>query len=70
MQVFSKNVGGADKIIRIALGVALTSLAFWGPENPWFMLGLIPLATGVVGWCGLYQILGINTCKHKQVMKM
>lgn len=62
-----KNVHPIERIIRIALGLVLTSLAFVGPANPWFFLGLIPLMTGLVGWCPPYSLLGINTCKigHK-----
>lgn len=70
MQVFSKNIGTTDRAIRIVVGLAITSLAFWGPTNPWFMLGLIPVMTGLVGWCALYQLFGIDTCKHKHIMKM
>lgn len=70
MQVFSKNMGTTDRIIRVTVGLFLTSLAFWGPTNPWFLLGLVPTMTGLVGWCALYQAFGISTCKHKHVMKM
>lgn len=57
------NIGKIERIVRIAVGAGLTSLAFVGPANPWFLLGLIPLATGLIGWCPPYQLLGINTCK-------
>ena len=70
MQVYSKNIGKTDRLLRIVGGLILTSLAFWGPTNPWFLLGLVPTMTGAVGWCGLYQLLGISTCKRKHVMKM
>lgn len=70
MQVFSKNIGTTERIIRIVVGLVITSLAFWGPANPWFLLGLIPVMTGLVGWCALYQILHIDTIRHKKVMKM
>lgn len=70
MSVFSKNVGTADRIIRLVVGLVLVSLAFIGPANPWFLLGSIPLVTALVGWCPAYQLLGIETCKHKKVMKM
>lgn len=68
--VFSRNIGKVDRIIRAVVGLVLVSLAFIGPANPWFLLGLIPLFTAVVGWCPPYQLLGINTCKYDKVMKM
>lgn len=55
------NIGNKERVARIVIGAVLTSLAFWGPTNPWFLFGLVPLATGVVGWCPPYQLLGINT---------
>ncbi|KLT73838.1 membrane protein [Neisseria arctica] len=58
-----KNIGSSDRIIRIVIGIILISLVFVGPQTLWGWLGLIPLATGLLGWCGLYTLLGINTCK-------
>lgn len=59
------NEGSADRIIRIILGLVLISLVFIGPKTAWGWIGIVPLATGVFGFCGLYAILGINTCKTK-----
>lgn len=59
----TKNVAGIDRLIRIILGLFIVSLAFWGPKSPWAFLGIVPLLTGVVSWCGLYAVLGISTCK-------
>ena len=56
------NIHSVERVIRILLGLALTAMAFWGPANLWFLLGLIPLATGLIGWCPPYAMLGINTC--------
>lgn len=58
----TKNIHHIERIIRIVVGLGLVSMAFIGPANLWFLLGLIPLATGIVGWCPPYAILGINTC--------
>jgi len=58
-----KNIGGTERIIRIAAGLVILSLAFIGPETMWGFLGLIPLATGLSGWCPPYQLFGISTCK-------
>jgi hypothetical protein len=59
----NKNVGKTERIVRVVGGLALTSMAFWGPESPWFYLGMIPVVTGFIGWCPPYQLLGINTNK-------
>jgi hypothetical protein len=58
----SANEGFADRLIRIVVGLAILSLAFVGPQTPWGFLGLIPLLTGIVGFCPLYRLVGINTC--------
>lgn len=57
------NIHPIERVIRIVLGAVLVSLAFWGPSSPWFFLGVIPLATGLVGWCPPYALLGFSTCK-------
>ncbi|MBK6764860.1 MAG: DUF2892 domain-containing protein [bacterium] len=58
------NVGGADKVIRIVIGLALIG---WGvyAKSWWGAVGLIPLLTALVGWCPLYPICGMSTCKAK-----
>ena len=57
------NIHKIERVVRVVLGAGLMSLAFWGPTNFWFLLGGIPLLTGLVGWCPPYALLGINTCK-------
>jgi len=56
------NVGGIDKILRIAAGLGLFGLAIAGVGTPWTWIGVVPLATGVVGFCPVYPLLGLNTC--------
>ena len=58
-----KNVGNVERVIRIIVGLAVISLVFVGPQSNWGWLGLVPLATGLIGWCPPYSLLGINTCK-------
>ncbi len=60
------NEGGADRIIRIIVGLVLISLVFIGPQSLWGWIGLVPLITGVIGWCPAYLPFGINTCKLKK----
>lgn len=57
-----KNEGGLDRILRVVLGLVLLSLVFLGPQTPWGWVGLVPLITGLVGFCPLYKIVGLNTC--------
>lgn len=61
-----QNIHQKERIARIIVGLILVSLAFVGPANLWFLLGLVPLLTGLVGWCPPYALLGINTCKMGQ----
>ncbi len=57
------NEGTADRVIRVVVGLGLLSLAFFGPKTPWGYIGVVPLATGLLGHCPLYRIAGINTCR-------
>jgi hypothetical protein len=60
--MFKINEGTVDRAIRIALGITLIALVFIGPKTPWGWLGLLPLATGLIGWCPAYSVLGMSTC--------
>ncbi|QFT76911.1 DUF2892 domain-containing protein [Erythrobacter sp. THAF29] len=62
--MLTANVGNADRIIRIVLGLVLVALVFVGPQTPWGWLGLIPLITGLAGRCPAYSLLGVNTCSR------
>jgi hypothetical protein len=44
------------------VGAGIVSLAFIGPQTPWAYLGLIPIATGLLGFCPAYALFGVNTC--------
>jgi hypothetical protein len=56
------NVGGIDRILRIVVGLALVVWALMGGPV-WAWIGIVPLATGAIGFCPLYPILGMSTCK-------
>lgn len=60
--MFKVNAGTLDRAFRALLGIGLISLVFVGPQTPWGWLGIIPLATSLMGWCPAYALLGINTC--------
>lgn len=59
------NVGGIDRVLRIAVGLALIAWALFANGPLWAWIGVLPLLTGVVNFCPAYAILGINTCKTK-----
>lgn len=59
------NVGGIDRVLRIVAGVALIAWALLGGPV-WAWIGVVPLATGALGWCPVYLPLGLSTCKTKQ----
>ena len=60
------NMGGVDRVLRILVGIVLLLLAATGQVGWWGWLGVVPLATGLVRFCPLYTLLGINTCPLKQ----
>lgn len=62
----NKNVGGIDRIIRIAAGLGLIAAAATGTVGAWGYIGVVPLATGLMGWCPPYAMLGFNTCSMKK----
>ncbi len=57
-----KNEGKMDRILRVIFGLGLLSLVVIGPQTMWGLVGIVPVLTGLLGYCPLYQILGINTC--------
>jgi hypothetical protein len=57
-----RNEAGWDRILRVIVGVVLVSLMFVGPQTAWGLLGFIPLATGALGFCPAYRLVGISTC--------
>lgn len=61
--MFKQNLGNTDRLVRIIAGAGLIALAFVGPQTPWGYLGLVPLLTGVIGFCPDYCPLGLSTCR-------
>lgn len=66
-----KNVGGADRIIRAVLGIALIYYAMSNlpGSDVWMvpagMVGFILILTAIFGWCLLYKVLGMKTCSTR-----
>lgn len=64
--MFKTNVGGLDRIARVLAGLVLLALTLTGTVGVWGWIGVVPLATGLLGSCPLYSVLGFNTCPlHK-----
>jgi hypothetical protein len=61
------NVGGIDRVLRIVTGVALLALVFVldGGARWLGLLGLVPLATGLAGFCPAYALFGLSTCARE-----
>jgi hypothetical protein len=59
------NVGGIDRMLRIAAGVVLLALGAFGPLGWWGLIGLVPLGTALLRSCPVYTLLGLNTCPAK-----
>ena len=58
----TRNVGSIDRGLRIAAGLLLLGLGAFGPFGWWGLIGLVPLATGLMSSCPAYSLLGMNTC--------
>jgi hypothetical protein len=60
------NESNLDRALRVIAGAGILSLAFIGPQTVWGYVGLVPLITGLVGYCPLYAMLGLSTCPVKR----
>jgi len=60
------NVGGIDKILRIAVGISLIAMAYMNVVGVWGYIGVVPLLTGLIGWCPVYPLLGFSSCPMKK----
>jgi len=58
------NIGCIDKTARIIIGILLISLTLTGTIGAWGWIGIVPLATGVINFCPVYRLIGINTRKE------
>ncbi|MAS04548.1 MAG: hypothetical protein CL534_07605 [Ahrensia sp.] len=68
--MFKTNMGGMDRGIRAIVGIILLALYFMGTVTGalgWVVLivGIVMLATAVIGWCPAYMPFGIKTCRTR-----
>ncbi len=59
------NVGGLDRGLRVAAGAGLLIATAFGAIGLWGLVGLVPLVTGLFGYCPLYSLFGLNSCPLK-----
>lgn len=59
------NQANFERVLRVLVGLVLIALAWTGTVGVWGWIGVVPLATGLIGWCPAYTLLGINTCPMK-----
>jgi membrane protein implicated in regulation of membrane protease activity len=64
--MFKTNEGGLDRTLRIVAGLVLIALVFAGPKTQLGWIGLVPLVTGLIGWCPVYSLFGMSTCPMKK----
>lgn len=67
--MFKSNVGGIDRILRIVIGLALLAGFFLNADATYrwaYLIGILPLVTGLIGSCPAYSIFGLNTCPMKK----
>jgi hypothetical protein len=64
--MFKSNVGNLDRILRVAIGLALIALTVTGTIGVWGWIGVVPLLTAGLGSCPLYTVLGVSTCPLKK----
>ncbi|GAB4285280.1 MAG: DUF2892 domain-containing protein [Roseovarius sp.] len=63
--MLKKNVGNADRILRIVIGIALLAGYYFNSDGTYswlYLIGIIPLVTGLVGSCPAYALFGLSTC--------
>jgi hypothetical protein len=64
-QLLDLNEHPIERVVRVALGIALVALAAMGTIGAWGYIGVVPILTGLVGTCPLYSLLGMSTCPVK-----
>lgn len=57
------NVGGVDRVVRFVLGVAIIAVGI-AYGSWWGLIGIVPLVTGLVGWCLLYRVLKMSGARR------
>ncbi len=68
-KLLPKNEHNIERILRVIIGIAVLSLVFIGPKTMFGLIGIVPLATGLLGSCPAYTLLGVSTCPMSKSKK-
>lgn len=63
------NVGGADRVFRFILGIAIIALGFYF-KSWWGTVGVVPIVTGILNFCPVYNLIGVSTKKKIETEKL
>ena len=64
-QSMKNSEGTIDRALRVIAGLVLIALTLTGTIGVWGWIGVVPVLTGLLGWCPVYTLLGLNTCPMK-----
>ena len=56
------NTGSLDRLVRVMVGSVLLTSFYFMPDAYWLLIGIVPLVTGFVSYCPLYQLFGFSSC--------
>jgi hypothetical protein len=65
-RILPLNEHQIERVLRIVAGVVLLALVVVGPKTLWGLVGIVPLATGLVGSCPIYHLLGLSTSQSRE----
>lgn len=60
------NEASWDRIARVVVGLGLIGATLGGVIGAWGWIGVLPVVTGLIGWCPAYTLLGISTCPTRK----
>lgn len=63
MMYLKRNLHDVERLVRVLVGIALLTLVFVGPQSLWGLVGIVLIVTGVLGYCWMYRLFGISTCR-------
>ncbi|MBS0561968.1 MAG: DUF2892 domain-containing protein [Proteobacteria bacterium] len=61
------NVGTIDRAVRGLIGLALIAATLTGAIGMWGWIGMVPIATALIGFCPAYRLVGLSTCARPGV---